>query len=372
GSLVVVGSSGLVRVHVHTNTPETAIQAASELGDVQDTKIDDMREQHREFIRTVGTGHAGETLAAEGSLADEPGRQTRRRASGDRRLRRVRIVTDSTADLPPGLADDLGITVVPLRVHFEDGSFRDGVDLTNKQFYEKLEASAGLPTTSQPTPHEFIEVYERLSWETKTVLSIHISSAMSGTMQSARSAGGAVDGVQVLAVDSHLTSAPLGMVVVEAARAAQEAAQLPELATLVSNLSVRARVFFTVGSLDYLVRGGRIGRCKALIGKLARLKPILTIADGVVTPAGKARGDDGVLEALLELAAPELEGGTGGTLGVLHAQRPDIPGKVEAAFRERFGFDEMQVSELGSIVGTHTGPGTWGVSYFARRRVARP
>jgi DegV family protein with EDD domain len=138
----------------------------------------------------------------------------------------------------------------------------------------------------------------------------------------------------------------------------------------VSNLSVRARVFFTVADLDYLVRGGRIGLARALLGRVAGITPILTIVDGMVAPAAKARGDKAVLQTLVELARPELEGGSGGMLGVIHARRPEAAIAAREVFSETFGFDETRVFELGGIVGTHVGPGAWGVSYF-RRRPAR-
>jgi DAK2 domain fusion protein YloV len=372
GSLVVVGSPGFVRVHIHTNSPEVVFDVAETFGDVTGRKVDDMREQHREFVRGAlagsgpdspgpGAGEAPKVGAADPAL--EGGR---RRASRDRRARGVRIVTDSSADISEQDAADLGITVVPLTINFEDQSYRCGLDLTTPEFYEKLESSWTLPTTSQPTPHDFLKAYEELSWETREVLSVHISSAMSGTVQSAQTAAGLVKGIEASVVDSRLASAPLGMVVMKAARAAQSGADLAELKTLVSNLCVRARVYFTVTDLDYLVRGGRIGRARAILGKMAGIQPILTIEDGMVTAAGKARGNRGVLDSLLELARGELDGGAGGMLGLVHARSPELAEDVHDAFSEEFGFEDVHVFELGGIVGTHVGPGTWGVSYFRR------
>jgi DegV family protein with EDD domain len=388
GSVVVVGSPGLVRAHIHTNSPEVALDVAASFGTVSAQKVDDMREQHREFIRGGAAGDSGALDEAEPVLAgesrgagDEAGQAAgggtggtsvagRRAAVRDRRRRSVRIVTDSTADIPEDVAADLGIVVVPLTVNFEDASLRCGVDLTNDEFYERLRRAEALPTTSQPTPHDFAGVYEGLSWETKAVLSVHISSEMSGTVRSATLASQEVQGVEVRVVDSRLVSAPLGMTVIAAAESARDGAGLAELTTLVSNLSVRARVLFTVGSLDFLVRGGRIGRAKGLLGKLMGVRPILTVEDGVVAPVGKARGEDALLESLRELARPELEGGDGGTLGLIHAQRPEITERVRDVFLSEFGFEDVRVFELGGVVGTHAGPGTWGISYF-RRRPAR-
>ena len=384
GSLVVVGSPGLIRVHIHSNAPEDVFAAAGELGELSRRKVDDMREQHREFIRGAvdaggvdegpGDGHECQRTAPVGATESEEGvRGTagRRRGGRDRRARGVRIVTDSSADLSDEDISDLGITVVPLTISFGDGNYRCGVDLTSAEFYERLEGSWELPTTSQPTPHDFLQTYEELGWETKEVLSIHISSAMSGTVQSAQTAAGLVDGVSVHVEDSRCASAPLGMIVIEAARAAQRGASIAELRSLVSNLSVRARVYFTVDNLDYLVRGGRIGRARALLGKVSGIRPILTIEEGMVTAAAKARGSKGILESMVELARPELDGGSGEMLGLVHARCPELAGDVRRTFVDEFGFEDVRVFELGGIVGTHVGPGTWGVSYFKRRPSAR-
>ncbi len=369
GSLVVVGSPGLVRVHIHTNSPDAVFEAVTESGDLFGKKVDDMREQHREFIRGAAGGEGDSTAEESGGreIASLDGRRGSRR---DRRRRRVLIVTDSSADLPEDVAADLGVTVVPLTVNFEDASLRCGVDMKVHQFYERLESSRTLPTTSQPTPYDFLQTYEELSWETREILSVHLSSSMSGTTQSARTAASIVSGVDVEVVDSRVVSAPLGMTVIEAARAAERGADMAELKLLVSNLSVRARVYFTVADLDYLVRGGRIGLARAFLGKIAGITPILTIEDGMVAPAAKARGDKGVLETLVELARPELDGSSGSMLGLLHARRPEAAAAARDAFSAAFSFDETHVFELGGIVGTHVGPGAWGVSYF-RRRPAR-
>ena len=337
GSLIVVGGTGLVRVHIHTNSPEKVFEVAERFGDVQSRKIDDMRQQHREFIRKTVSGE-----------------------------RQVRIVTDSTADIPDEIAEDLGIVIVPLAVNFDDGSYRDGIDLSREEFYAKLATAGKPPTTSQPTPQDFLDRYEELSWETKAVLSIHISSKMSGTVQSARTAAEQTSGLLVKVIDSRTVSVALGLVVMETARAARRGASLEELEVLASGLSARARVYFTVGTLDCLVKGGRIGRAQALVGKLARVKPILTVEEGEITAAAKAIGDRGVIDKLAELVAPELEGATGGTLGIVQAERPEMVERLDTSFREQFGFDEVAVFELGCIVGTHAGPGTWGVGYLRR------
>ena len=376
GSVVIVGSPGLVRAHIHTNSPEAAFDVASALGTVRGRKVDDMREQHREFIRGAAAG-ASDPVALGGAEsvfgpvasggAEHASVDRRRNAAQHRRRASVSVVTDSTADLPPDLAAELGITVVPLTVSFGDASYRCRVDISDDDFYDRLERSDALPTTSQPSPQDFVRLYEKLSWETRAIVSIHISSEMSGTWLSALSAREKVSDVEIGVLDSRLVSAPLGMTVIAVARAAQEGAGLDQLMDLASRKSAQARVFFTVGSLDYLAKGGRIGRAGALLGKLAGVRPILTVEDGTVVPARRVRGgDDALLDTLLNLAGRELDDGRGEPLGVVHARCRDKAERAADAFRERFGFEEVSIFELGGIVGTHVGPGTWGVSYFRK------
>jgi DegV family protein with EDD domain len=387
GSLMAIGSQGLVRVHIHTNSPRDVFKALQGMGEVHGRKIDDMRRQHRDFVRGF--------LEAD-ALASEPVREAR----GDRSVElvsgrrhgdaeagtgvRVRVVTDSSADLSDEDVAELGITVVPLTLTFESGeSYRSGVDLSTSAFYRMLDASSAPPTTSQPSPDDFARCYRELQWVTRHVLSIHISSGMSGTFHSAQKAARLIRSTEIVVVDSQLASAPLGMVVIAAARAARDGADLDELRTLVSSLCERARVYFTVGSLGYLVRGGRIGRARAALGVATGVMPILTIRDGVVARAGLARGRRGVLESMLRLARADLHGaahdgsdvGDGrresdaiGMLGLVHASSRESAEKVQRAFMGEFGFDEVKAFELGGIVGTHVGPGTWGVSYFMRTR----
>lgn len=333
GSLTVIGGDGLARVHIHTNDPDGVVSAAGGLGEVSGRKVDDMRAQRREFIRA----HAA--------------------------ARRVRIVTDSTADLPEGLAEELGITVVPLSVCFGREAYLDGVDLTRQDFYSMLRRSEEMPTTSQPSPEAFLEAYEAIGREGLSALSVHISSDMSGTVRSALNAAGRAAGVDVTVVDSRLVSAPLGLLAAELARASERGADMQELVALAESVRKRARVYFTVGSLDHLVKGGRIGRPRALVGRVTRLKPILTVEDGRVITVGRVVGDAGVMSRIARIAASEI-GDERGTLGVVHAGRPEILGWVRRTFGERLGFESIVAFELGCVVGAHAGPGTWGVSYI--------
>lgn len=336
GSLTVIGDDGLARVHIHTNDPERVMSTASRLGKLSGKKIDDMREQYREFIHAHAGGRSG----------------------------RVRIVTDSTADLPVEVADRLEVIVVPLGVCFGLEAYIDGVDITRDEFYSRLDEQRDVPTTTQPSPEAFLDVYQSLTREGEQVLSLHISSEMSGTVRSAREAAGRVGVGRVTVVDSRLTSAPLGLIVLELARASRDGARVPELIALAERLVGRARVYFTVGSLDYLARGGRIGRSRALASKLTRVKPVMTIRDGRVSPVARVVGDRGVMARLADIAAGEVDGREVDTLGVVHAGRPDVVDWVRSVLAVRLGFREILPFELGCVVGAHAGPGTWGISYI--------
>jgi DegV family protein with EDD domain len=173
-----------------------------------------------------------------------------------------------------------------------------------------------------------------------------------------------VTGLDVTVIDSHCVCAPLGLIVIELARAAERGMGLSELVALAGDLSDRARVLFSVGTLDNLARGGRIGRAQALVGKVARIQPILTVEEGVVAVAGKARGDARAMQWVTDFADRELDGAVAGPLGVVHSGRPDVVEWAYDTFASRFGFAEVVPFELGAIVGAHTGPGTWGVSYL--------
>ncbi len=336
GSLTVIGGNGLARVHIHTNDPDGVMSEAGRLGDLTGTKVDDMRRQHREFIRA----HAAPRLGG------------------------VRVVTDSTADLPHETAERMNVSVVPLAVCLGLEAYRDGVDITRDEFYSRLDRHTGVPTTTQPSPEVFLGIYEELTRGGHDVLSVHISSGMSGTVASALNAASRTTGGTVRVVDSMLTSAPLGLVVLELARAAEHGAGISELGDMAEDLKRRARVYFTVGSLDYLVRGGRIGRAKALVGKITHMKPLLTITDGRISPVGRAVGDRGVMSRLSEMAEADLDGRKIDTLAVVHAGRPGIVDWAESSLAPRLGCDDVMTFELGCVVGAHAGPGTWGMSYL--------
>lgn len=290
-------------------------------------------------------------------------------------MSRVRIVTDSTADMPEGLieAEGLDITIVPLNVQFGAETFRDKIDITNEQFLERLVRSSALPTTSQPAVGDFEETYRRLTADGATVVSIHVSSSLSGTYGAAVLAAqnvGAGDAVRV--IDSRSTSLALALLPIAAGRLVRDGAGAVAGADAVvaeiESMIPRLRLIFTVDTLDFLQRGGRIGRAQALLGSLLSVKPILGLEEGVVVPVRRERTRARALDALVALAADlgPLE-----TLGVIHVGVPQdaatLRERLAAAVTPPMDGAAILTAEIGPVVATHVGPGGLGFVACTRR-----
>ncbi|MEW6457866.1 MAG: DegV family protein [Bacillota bacterium] len=276
-------------------------------------------------------------------------------------MKSVHIVTDSTADIPAELAERHEITVVPLKVIFSDEEFyRDGIDLTPEQFFVRL---AELPaSTSQPSPAEFLDVYRPLAEQGRDIISVHISAALSGTVHSAQAARALLPDASVEVIDSKVTSIPLGMAVLAAARAAQAGLGRAEILELLNSILDSTGVYFMVDTLEYLQRGGRIGRAQGLLGTLLNIKPILMLKDGLVTPLDKVRGRAKGLERLagvLEEAARQ------GPIkyGITHGNTPELFARLEEKLTTRVGFAPDLSCRVGGVIGAHVGPSVIGFSF---------
>lgn len=275
-------------------------------------------------------------------------------------MRQVRIVTDSTADLPRTIGEDLGVRVVPLNVHFGEVVYRDQVDLDSDQFFDLLALSPELPKTSQPSPGLFEETYRQLSVDGSAVVSIHLSSKLSGTLRSAELARDAVRArAQVEVLDSHSASLGLGLIVMAAAEAANAGADEREVASLVRRLSQNVHILFFVDTLEYLQRGGRIGRASAFLGTLLNIRPILKLEEGEVQPADKVRTRSKALDRLVEFVElfPNID-----KLAIVHSgsSQPDaeeLLRRIEPICPE----EKIIVGRYGPVIGTHAGPGGLGV-----------
>ena len=273
----------------------------------------------------------------------------------------VRVITDSTADLPPEVAAELGIEVVPLNVHFGTDTFRDGIDLSADEFYERLVASPRPPTTSQPSVGAFLEVYQKTLEEADGIVSVHISAKVSGTWNSSVQAREQLsDPSQVEVVDTGQASMGLGWVAVAAARAAQAGASLEEVAGVARSAAEQVRVLFLVDTLEYLQKGGRIGKAQAMFGSVLSIKPLLTIQDGEVHPLERVRTRGKGVARLVQMvqeAAP-LQ-----TLAVLYTTTEDEARALAERLRPCVPSGEVIVGRLGTVVGTYAGPGLLGVGW---------
>jgi DegV family protein with EDD domain len=279
------------------------------------------------------------------------------------RKRPVRVVTDSTADLPPEIARELEITVVPLQVIFGETTYHDGVDLQSEEFFRKLQHSKEHPRTSQPSPGDFHNAYERLSAETDRILSIHISSRLSGTVETARHAARAFIGIcEIDVVDSRSASMAMGLAVMGAARAARTGGDLESCAAVARSVLQREEIAVALDTLEYLRRGGRIGRAQAFLGGILRLKPILSIRDGEVHPLSRVRTRRKALEEVVRICT---EGRQVAEAAVLHATTPDDARALANEVARRCPGAQVYTGRFGPVLGVHGGPGLIGLCTVA-------
>ena len=273
----------------------------------------------------------------------------------------VRIVTDSTADLTPEQQRTAGITVVPLNVHFGDEVFRDHVDLSTDEFFRRLKASPQLPRTSQPSVGAFEEAYRSLRQGGDDIVSVHLSSKVSGTYNSALMAAQSVGEGKIDVVDSLSTSMALGFMALEGAKLARAGRDRQSITQRLQSLVPKARVICVVDTLTYLERGGRIGKARALLGSLLNVKPILQLKDGEVVPLGRARGRPQALTRLVELLERD---GKVIQLAIMHGAAQADAEQLRERVTSRYPGVDIQLTEIGAVLGTHTGPGVIGFTYL--------
>ena len=273
----------------------------------------------------------------------------------------VKVITDSTADLPPALAEELGITVVPLNVHFGTEVYRDGVEITADEFYRRLVTASRLPTTSQPTPGDFLSAYDEMGQTTDEILSVHISAKLSGTMNSATQAREEYGGEsRIEIIDSLQGSMGLGMLAIAAAEAARRGGSLDDVVTETRAAIPKVGFIGLVDTLEYLEKGGRIGKAQAFVGSLLRIKPLLTIRDGEAHPLERARTRAKGVDRMCELVQAEMPLKD---LAVVYTTTPDEARALAQRLQSYLPQGEVILSQVGPVVGTYLGPGVLGVAF---------
>ena len=332
-SVVVAGGSSKLRLHVHTNEPERLFEVVGRYADIAQTKVEDMRAQHET--------HFDQNRAA-----------------------RVGVVTDSTCDLPETLMDELGIGVVPVRVFFGSENYLDKVTITPSEFYARFSVTREAPKTSQPPPADFTQVYRNVATHAGAIVSINLSSAVSGTYQASLVGARSVEKTAFEHVDSRNVSVGLGLIVRAAAEAANAGKSAEEVARVAREASNRTRLFIAVPTLEHLVRGGRVSPVKGLLAKALGLLPILTLSThGKAEPAGKARGFAAARRKMMTLLFRAADGG-GVTrrFGVAHCDAPEIAETIAREIRERYPESDVMIAECGPALGCHGGPGAVAVA----------
>jgi DegV family protein with EDD domain len=270
------------------------------------------------------------------------------------------IVLDSTADFPDAAEHFPNWRVVPLYVNFGTESFRDGVDLTAAQFYARLPTATTLPTTSQPTPADFRAAYEELA-AYERILSIHIAARLSGTFQSANLA--ADDRVRT--IDSQTASAAIAMLARAIQRRLERGTTDEEVDALVERYTASHGLLFTVDTLEFLARGGRIGRAKAFAGELLNVKPILSIRDAEVVPVKRVRGNRKAFQEFVDAVRTQTEDVPGLRFGIAHADAPERMEEIAKMCRDLRPRATIEIeTSLGAVIGAHAGPGAVGFFWF--------
>ncbi|MBP1904509.1 DegV family protein with EDD domain [Paenibacillus turicensis] len=279
------------------------------------------------------------------------------------------IMADSTADIPEALVKEYGIHIVPMSLVFGEESYVEGIDITVSQFYAKLAESKVLPSTSQTSPSQYVEVYRKLLSENNNapIISIHLSSGMSGTFQAARLAHSMLEeelghAVDITVIDSLCATYGFGLQVVHAARLAKQGLPVAQIEEEVIKLGKQRRLYFLVDTLEYLQKGGRIGKAAAVLGTLLNIKPILSVdQEGVIYAVDKARGSKRATARAIELFIKDFGDQRDINIAVCDAVNPEGAQQFLEAMAQHFTLHEVVRTNIGAVVGSHVGAGTLAV-----------
>ena len=279
--------------------------------------------------------------------------------------RKIALVTDSTAYMPPDLLAQYGIYVVPNVVNWGTQTYRDGVDIQSKAFFERLRTDPVLPTTAVASIGEFNDIYARAAQDAEAVVGVHLSAKLSGTYSAAVQAAKLLPGKRIEVIDSNATAMATGFVVLAAARAAEAGKSADEVVQIARDTIPHVGVVFTVETLEFLRRGGRIGGAAAFVGSLLDMKPILDLRDGRVEPVERVRTKRKAMERVMDIIVERANGKSPIRLATLHANTPEEAAALLEKCKQRLGAVEAIMCEVSPTVAVHTGPGTVGLAYCA-------
>lgn len=279
-------------------------------------------------------------------------------------LTKIKIVTDSTIDLNQEVLKEYDITIVPLSITIDSKNYIDGVDITPDVFIEMMSQAKELPKSSQPPVGEFLEIYDELGKDGSAIISIHMTKGLSGTVSSADAAA-KMSASDVTVIDSMFISKALGFQVIESAKMAKNGASKEEILNRIEEIRSNTTLYISVDTLENLVKGGRIGRGKALIGSLLNIKPIAKLQDGLYTPVGKVRSQSQAVKYLAKQFAEEVKGKTVKAVGIAHADAFGFANDLKKAVVELSSIKHVDISFTTPIISTHTGKGAIGFMFYA-------
>ncbi len=282
-------------------------------------------------------------------------------------MAKIKILTDSTSDLDKGTREKNNIHMIPLNVYFGEKSYKDGIDILPEEFYKELQTNPDHPKTSQPTPEDFKTKYEELLKDNNEVISIHLSSKMSGTIQSANIAKKELNTDKIHIIDSEIITHLLGLITIECSKAAEKGMKAKEIVEMVTRIKSDMHLYFVVDTLEFLQKGGRIGKASAIIGGLLNIKPILQVKDGEVCPFEKIRGTKKALARMTELLSNYLEKHKGDEIKVAlaHAAGPELLNQLTDRLNKVYDCSKATIGQIGPVVGAHAGPGALAICFYA-------
>lgn len=332
-SVIVAGGAGRVRIHIHTNSPEKVFRTASRYGEISEQKIDDMKKKHQDIYPSSAVENIG-------------------------------IATDSSCDLPARFLEEHHIYTIPLQITFGTQTFLDKIQLSTTEFYEKLVSSPVHPTTSQPSPADIKQVFAKIAPRYHKILSIHVPRASSGTLQVVEHAAREF-GDKIICIDGNYISGALGLVVMEAAEAIKEGLSLEEVILRVDEAVANIRIFISLATVDYLVKGGRLSRPKGMLARVLKLNPVVSFdREGHVVLAAKAFGEKNSLRKALKMAVKQARSFKRVKFIVAHANAYSKAEWAVSQLTQIFDIkEEIQVVEAAPALGVHAGPGTLGIAF---------